>query len=379
MAFMVPLVKNHYEIYNTKSAISDHPDVAFYHSASSVGSTRRKIPNAVATSGSKNTNKNGTVVLNGIVLMNGRSKSKPKVILASQARNAGKLGKQQGQTNQQSVPRSLPINTNSSSKKQQQSNQQAQSPTHMSSSTRSFPHVKRTVRNPVTNRVYSYSVSIPEYVAEEDEEELAALEMESELESPSSESLDDQVMIFSTSAPAGTGSIDNGIIDIVDEDDFIRCTGARLPPTIRSQSKQISSKKSSPNKIIKSSKKSTKMSNGEDDLSIQNRTTLSLSKSLPNTSTSGNADSSLDDSVDDQSDCASSNSREYMELLQKFILHLKMLKLKRLFNSNKTKKQKQQQRKQQESSTSQLSPSTIDDCQQPARSRSSTLDDSINL
>ncbi|KAH9395814.1 hypothetical protein TYRP_020224 [Tyrophagus putrescentiae] len=37
---------------------------------------------------------------------------------------------------------------------------------------RPIPHLRRTLRDTATNRVYSYSVSIPNYVAEENEEEL---------------------------------------------------------------------------------------------------------------------------------------------------------------------------------------------------------------
>lgn len=37
---------------------------------------------------------------------------------------------------------------------------------------RPIPHLRRTLRDTATNRVYSYSVSIPNYVAEESEEEL---------------------------------------------------------------------------------------------------------------------------------------------------------------------------------------------------------------
>ena len=43
---------------------------------------------------------------------------------------------------------------------------------------RPIPHIRRTMRDSVTNRVYSYSVSIPDYVPEENEEDLEADEAE---------------------------------------------------------------------------------------------------------------------------------------------------------------------------------------------------------
>ncbi|OTF71017.1 hypothetical protein BLA29_006096 [Euroglyphus maynei] len=334
MAFMVPLVKNHYEIYNTRSAFSDHDNGGGGYM---IGSSNHNLNRrGRTTSQSSESNKKSTaagsqVVLNGMVLLNGRSKSKPKVVLSSASRGA------KGQSQPIQVQQPQQNKTERSSMKNSSSYSSTQSMNH---ATRLFPHVRRTVRNPITNRVYSYSVSIPEYVAEEDEEELARLELEESLEQCESPTLD-QVMIFSTSAPAGTGSIENGIIDIVDEDDFIRCTGARLPPTIRTQTKK--------------SKRNASFSS----------TSMSHSSSLPSSPVNKNLESSFNDETksptNDRSQferCNSSNSREYMELLHKFILHLKMLKLKRIFNPK-------------------TSNSTAKECRQ--RDRSSTLDDSINL
>ena len=356
MAFMVPLVKNHYDIYNTRTAFSDHDTGGGGYMIGSSNHNLNRRGRTTSHSSESNNKKsafvigggsNSQVVLNGIVHMNGRSssKSKPKVVLASASRAKGQSQPIQVQKQSQQ---------NKTAEQQQRGSPVKKSPLSpsysstqsMNHATRSFPHVRRTVRNPITNRVYSYSVSIPEYVAEEDEEELARLELEESLESQCESPTLDQVMIFSTSAPAGTGSIDNGIIDIVDEDDFIRCTGARLPSSIRTQTKN--SKKSKRNASFSSS--------------------IAHSSSLPNSPVNKNLESSFNDETDEPESptknqsqferCNSSNSREYMELLQKFILHLKMLKLKRIFNPKNSN-------------------SSAKECRQ--RNRSSTLDDSINL
>ncbi|XP_027197589.2 uncharacterized protein LOC113791938 [Dermatophagoides pteronyssinus] len=347
MAFMVPLVKNHYDIYNTRSTFNDHDNGGGGFMIGSSNHNLNRRGRTTSHSSDSNNKKstsaagsNSQVVLNGIVLLNGRSssKSKPKVVLASASRAKGQSQSIQVQQPKQNQTGELAQQRHSLMKKPS-SYSSTQSMNH---ATRLFPHVRRTVRNPITNRVYSYSVSIPEYVAEEDEEELARLELEESIEQCESPTLD-QVMIFSTSAPAGTGSIDNGIIDIVDEDDFIRCTGARLPSTIRTQTKKSKRNASFSSSMVHSS-------------------------SLPNSPVNKSLESSFDDESDESKSptndhsqferCNSSNSREYMELLHKFILHLKMLKLKRIFNPK-------------------TSISTAKECRQ--RNRSSTLDDSINL
>lgn len=369
MAFMVPLVKNHYDIYNTRTTSISQHDSGYLLSASSQLSGLSNSNNLRTNSNNGKSPSNQTVVLNGLVLMNGRTNTKPKVILS--ARNAKKQQKSSQQSSKKLTPE-VQQKSNEQEKQQQQSQQRSikKQPSPMSYSTstqsmnttRSFPHVRRTVRNPITKRVYSYSVSIPEYVAEEDEEELAALELEDEQRDDQL----DQLVIFSTSAPAGTGSIDNGIIDVVDEDEFIRCTGARLPSAIsnhRRSSKQLPLKSSSSrnecNHLTKSLPKNNENTENNNGNFLESSDNNNNGGSTTPTSP-GSASTSSSSDVEYEN-CPSANSREYMELLQKFILHLKMLKLKRIFK-NKNR-----------------STNSSKNCNNEQRSRSSTLNDSNNL
>lgn len=366
---MVPLVKNHYDIYNTRTTSISQHDSGYLLSASSQLSGLSNSNKLRTNSTNGKSSSNQTVVLNGLVLMNGRTNAKPKVILS--ARNGKKQQQKSSQQSSKKLTSEVQPNSNEQQKQQQQSQNRLikKQPSPMSYSTstqsmnttRSFPHVRRTVRNPITKRVYSYSVSIPEYVAEEDEEEVAALELEDEQRDDHL----DQMLIFSTSAPAGTGSIDNGIIDVVDEDEFIRCTGARLPTAIsnhRRSSKQLPLKSSSSRNECNHL---TKLPKNNENTENNNGNFLESSDDNDNggstTPTSPGSASTSSSSNVEYENCPSANSREYMELLQKFILHLKMLKLKRLFK-NKNR-----------------STNSSKDCNNEQRSRSSTLDDSNNL
>ncbi|KAF7489792.1 hypothetical protein SSS_00901 [Sarcoptes scabiei] len=391
MAFMVPLVKNHYDIYNQPYALPKGTRIAGKNRPAQV---------------------NGTIVLNGIVLMNknrsssssSSSSSKPTIIFSSSSKSKSTS---KALRSQQKLPKS------DSPTLKQQCLQMNKSPLIYSSSTqtvntRSFPHVRRTVRNPINNRVYSYSVSIPEYVAEEDEDELEAEEEDEEDDNQNAEdddndndddqqcddSIVDQMMIFSTSAPAGTGSIDNGIIDLLDEDDFVRRTGARPPPTITACSKQS---------LQRSKTKQSKKIECLDELNLNNNNTIDdeidcdrkgmrsyARTKIDRASSKRTMSESADDDQGDHdrngesgdeilNDCPTSNSREYLELLQKFVLHLKMLKLKKLFHHHHSDKNGSKKSKTNDNGNNSDNIDNSNNQNERRRSRSSTLGDSNNL
>lgn len=317
---MVPLVKNHYDIYSRNNTTLDSDTAVFVNvkqQSHQQQQSQQRQPKTVIVNGNK------SYILNNALKTNG-GKSK-KTLVITLATN--------GQPRLQSSSISLPNAGRGGGRNKipPAVKNACLAKVKAASNPRPLPHIRRTVRNPINNRVYSYSVSIPDYVAEEDEDQLA--QEEKELASAAAAQA-----TFSTSAPAGTGTIGNGILcEDDDDDEDLLCY----------DSEEITSADTTPSSSMPSSPDGVndkhKLRSQTFDISLHE---LSKQKSLPD---------SIDNSLIPKfsspkhplnhlsNACPPSNSREYTELLRKFVLHLKMLKIgsaRRLFSSSSSSNNK---------------------------------------
>ncbi|KAJ6224046.1 hypothetical protein RDWZM_002591 [Blomia tropicalis] len=330
MAFMVPLVKNHYDIYSRNGPTIEHGSNANHNnnslflSATSMKSGKpvTKQYRIVISGGQVRKQGQPMVMKNGTATTKAVSSSKLYYRLPSASISLPVVRTQPQMMNHNNGSLSA-INQKKllpqQQQQQQQPQQQQQTLNQSGSPTRPLPHVRRTVRNPNTNRVYSYSVSIPDYVAEEDEEDENEDDDDEEEEEEDNSSnqlngddeLDDNsinnsnLLLFSTSAPAGNGPI----------------VASSPTPSIVKKPIKTKSKRIVSHSVPTSPDSGTLRQNGT--IVVHQRTnsiTSSSASSIKSTATSA------------------TNSREYVELLRKFILHLKMLKIGSSKNRSRSSK-----------------------------------------
>lgn len=301
MAFMVPLVKNHYDIY-ARNNPADHPG-----KTPPIDKSNSLFLSATSLKSGAPVKKQYRIILTGGQVVNGggNKKSKPVLTTSDIVKGGVALGNSTNSTSGRlyyrmpsasiSLPVSaagrvkngLPANRRSSKAVSEAGSRSTPtSPDRAStgSTPRSIPatNIRRTVKNPLNGRVYSYSVSIPEYVPEEPEKEVE------ESEESSEEDKENLLSLFATSAPGGTGPLEKVIVE-----PSVTKKKAKKPIVMKSVSLP-----SSPLDVTDSLK----------------------GPSLVH-STSGSSPSPS------PSPTANTTSREYLELLRKFILHLKMLKI----------------------------------------------------
>lgn len=217
---------------------------------------------------------------------------------------------------------------------------------------RPMPQIRRTVRNPITNRVYSYSVSIPDYVAEEDEDALNEEDDDECKNKASDDDEDDDLALFSSSAPTSS-SMPN------------------FSAYRSSQSSPVRSLPSSPtgrNTLITATSKVVSPTSSPVD--------LESSPESPSPSACELHDHSA-------TPCTSKTSREYIEQLRKFINHLKILRI----GGNHGKQSKKGRNTSKSESNDIPSRSSPDEAQplssscgeSEKRTRTDTLEDSNQL
>lgn len=384
---MVPLVKNHYDIYNRHTS-PDH-EGALYLSATSLDSVKSTKAAAVTKKVAKG--KNLPAVLNPAAIPASVAKgNNRKILIKVSTRPPPKNKSSTGRSQSASI--SLPIARNEAGKpilaiKQKPLKQGAGGRSQAAAAagnikgelpvvTRPMPHIKRTLRNPYTNRVYSYSVSIPNYVAEEDEAALREYENEnSETDSSNGtpgNSLE-SVLLYSSSAPTSTtnlkerlahhgdrtnGSGSDGASSSSEEEEFasnlsspicpdspthesvaagvMNCSATSLVYAYEAITAELNIPSTPlPSLATVNTKAKVKRmvsAPGEIGISANTKTSQQQQQQPPCADKDGNQSN-----TNESSRPSNGNAREYIELLRKFIVHLKLLKLgssKKLFSSS---------------------------------------------
>ncbi|XP_017493180.1 PREDICTED: ras guanine nucleotide exchange factor Y-like [Rhagoletis zephyria] len=417
MAFMVPLVKNHYDIY-ARNNPADHHNNGNNGGTNNTGITGKSgnlvhdpasnslilSATSLGKSGAPVKKQYRIILSGGQVVTNGNNGGKKKVPGGAGANFVTANGKAYYRMPSASI--SLPVNgrgprpggPGGAPRRSSKSTSEAggagsvrstpTSPEHRSNSSNgsnspgspphypssrpphsasasicqqptsgSFRRTSAGVRSPQNNRLYSYSVSIPEDEEKKVKESLNSLLADKEnLVDQESQLEDDHQLlaIFATSAPGGTGALEEASL-------------VKPPPSLKMMKKKMAKKP-----LVQ---KSASLNAASPPPLVETKVHSISPSSPPASPTSSPPASPSPSPSPSPPPPITTTSREYVELLRKFILHLKMLKIGSSSNNNNNGSSKQ--RKQSKKSSVKSIKSNGVDKEESELSAAAAADDSV--
>ncbi len=182
MAFMTPIVNKRYDLYDQKKVAAQVEQQQQQQQSLNLHLKSLKLVNKLVRLVINGNGKSGNLPKKTLEIKSSAVKSSPPAAAVPvvkitpsppiSSKPAPVVTNKSSSTPAINIPKSAAQNEKSITTTTTSTTPSTKTLSPPPSISRPIPHLRRTLRDTATNRVYSYSVSIPNYVAEENEEEL---------------------------------------------------------------------------------------------------------------------------------------------------------------------------------------------------------------